>query len=135
MAEWQKVKLAEYTLEKHKNQFAVDRYNDKKVGWNRRSKLINGKLYVNVKEYRSFFMSNTLTRERVKKLYFKLEKIFGKKQLYSKLYKEVKNKSYQTVYYFFNDFKLKNRRATIEYYLILKKLYKKVSHEKLITRI
>lgn len=121
MARWFKAKVACLMLGKHTNQIAVDYYNDKKQGWNRRiRKGDDGFLYANVDNYRSPCESNTLTKKRIEDLYYDLLEAIGEDGLISSLVKKLSHQTKNSIIQYFDAFSLKNRKTAIKYYIALR---------------
>lgn len=123
MARWLNVKDASAILGLCFNQVAVHHHYDKKVGWNRRiKKEKDGRLYVNIDDYRSAVDSNALTKKRMSELYYELSDTYGPMNLAKMLRPFLDKQSYQSIYMYFNYFNFKNRRSALKYYLALRAL-------------
>ena len=123
MARWINAKDATAMLELCHNQVAVHHHYDKKMRWNRRiKKEKDGRLYVNIDDYRSANDSNALTKERLGLLYYELSEAYGPTNLSKMLRPFLPNQSYQSIYMYFNYFNFKNRRSALKYYLALRAL-------------
>lgn len=140
MAQWVKAKVACRMLEKHPNQIAMDYFNDKKKGWNRRvCKGDDGFLYANVDDYRSPCVSNALTKKRIENLYYTLVDFMGEDNLIFSLAENFPHKTYASIKSYFNLFAFKDRKLALQCYCALRyirqicrmKMSEKVSHGKL----
>lgn len=128
---WVKPKIAAICLNKTYRQLITDYAQDRKANWRRRfKKLTNGRLLVNVKEYRGKHESNSLTRKKIEEIYFELLDSFQTTDAIAKKINKIDPSiSIGSANMYFSSFSFARRKKALSICLILRKIKRGTNDE------
>jgi len=131
--DWETPLKASIILEKTVNCLYSNYYEDLKVNWKKRFKKEDGKLLVNIKEYRSHSKSNILTKRRIGDFYYELYEFFGSTANISKAINQLYPcMSIKSLNVYFSKFVFSDRHKAIQVYLALKNIKMKIYDKNII---